>query len=178
MGCIKSNIKFLAIPGCHNKLTNYDNNNLELQEELRTICWRFCGGFFWGDKSSLVEFYKLYIENFPLFIERYKTLVWEVNFWAWLELNFNWSPNWYLADHNDSIIDVPYAFTSMSIKLSKTFRTTEENYIDKNFTSRNGDGYNNLPQFSHRLSLNYHIIKFTNEICTRFFLILVNLTFY
>jgi DNA-directed RNA polymerase II subunit RPB2 len=25
---------------------------------------------------------------------------------------------------------------------SKTFRTTEESYIDKNFTSRNGDGYN------------------------------------
>lgn len=28
------------------------------------------------------------------------------------------------------------------IDQSKTFRTTEESYIDKNFTSRNGDGYN------------------------------------
>jgi hypothetical protein len=34
-------------------------------------------------------------------------LVWEVNYWAWLEAEGYISPIWYLADHNDTIINIP-----------------------------------------------------------------------
>ena len=113
---MKYETRFLAIPGCNNKIMNREDGNTELCDELQSICWRFCGGFFWGDKNSLVEFYNLYIDYFPKFILKYNKLVWEVNFWAWLELNSDWCPDWYLADHNDSIIEVPYTLTSTSIK--------------------------------------------------------------
>jgi len=33
-------------------------------------------------------------------------LSWEVNVWAYME-NFNWTNDWYVADHNDSIIKIP-----------------------------------------------------------------------
>ena len=131
ISCIKTECKFLAIPGCHNKLKNYEIDNIELQDELRSIYWRFCGGFFWGDKNSLAEFYNIYAEHFPRFVLRYKTIVWEVNFWAWLELNCNWSPNWYLADHNDTIINVPSAFTSMSIKSRSNVKVYNYPIIDE-----------------------------------------------
>ena len=106
----KCDTKILAIPGCHDKQRSSDN------DILQSINWRFCGGFFFGDSESLEEFYKLYIEYFPSFIKKYNKIVWEVNFWAWLELNTSWSPNWCLANHNDSIIEIPYSFTSFSLK--------------------------------------------------------------
>jgi len=34
-------------------------------------------------------------------------MVWEVNFWSWLESTQNWNPKWFLADHNDSMIKLP-----------------------------------------------------------------------
>lgn len=92
---------FLTMPGCWNfKINdiNYIKNN---------ICWRFCGGFFLGDKKSLIDFYNLSINNFSDFLTQTNTLVWEVNFWAWLETNKNFKPLWYQADHDDSIINIP-----------------------------------------------------------------------
>jgi hypothetical protein len=106
----KWDTKILAIPGCHEKSRSNGDDTLQ------SICWRFCGGFFFGDNESLEEFYNLYVEYFPKFIKKHNKIVWEVNFWAWLEANSSWSPNWYLADHNDSIIEIPYSFTSTSLK--------------------------------------------------------------
>jgi hypothetical protein len=106
----KWNTKILAIPGCHDKSTSNGD------DMLQSINWRFCGGFFLGDSESLEAFHKLYLDYFPNFIKKYNKIVWEVNFWAWLELNSSWSPNWFLADHNDSIIEIPYSFTSVSLK--------------------------------------------------------------
>lgn len=92
---------FLTMPGCWkfkiNEI-NYIKNN---------ICWRFCGGFFLGDKESLINFYNLSIDNFNKFLTETNTLVWEVNYWAWLETNKNFNPIWYQADHNDTIVNIP-----------------------------------------------------------------------
>jgi hypothetical protein len=101
---------FLAIPGC------WCNADCKTEQIIQSIYWRFCGGFFGGHRESLKEFYDLYVHYFPMFISQYNTLVWEVNFWAWLECNSAWSPQWYLANHDDSILQVPYSITSMSIK--------------------------------------------------------------
>ena len=107
---IKCDTKILAIPGCKENPVRNDD------EMLHSINWRFCGGFFFGDSESLEEFYSLYVDYFPKFMEKYRKMVWEVNFWAWLECNTSWSPKWYLADHNDSIIEIPYSLTATSLK--------------------------------------------------------------
>ena len=37
-------------------------------------------------------------------------MTWETNVWTFLELNTDWNPSWFLADHNDSIIQIPDEF--------------------------------------------------------------------
>ena len=113
----KIDTKILAIPGCkENRIENDD-------EMLHSINWRFCGGFFFGDSGSLKEFHNLYVEYFPKFVNKFNKILWEVNFWAWLESNSSWSPNWYSADHNDSIIEIPHSFIAKSLlSVSKTIK--------------------------------------------------------
>lgn len=86
----------LVIPGCWEK-----EREVNLYE---TICWRFCGGFFVGDKNGINQFYEKYRAHYPEFIQTHHKLVWEVNFWAWLEKNKHLSVQWYYADHTDEIV--------------------------------------------------------------------------
>jgi hypothetical protein len=92
----------LFIAGCWN-IPNMD----DIDSIINRIHWRFCGGFLIGDRKSILELYLLYREHFVYFLNTYKILCWEVNFWAWLEANGHWSPIWYSADHNDRILHVP-----------------------------------------------------------------------
>jgi len=85
----------LLIPGCWDR---HDNIHCE------RVHWRFCGGFLLGDAESIQRFHHLYTTEYPKFIQTHKKLVWEVNFWAWLEMNSDWTPDHYKADHDDSII--------------------------------------------------------------------------
>jgi len=94
---IKTGGSFIYIPGCWNKLNN-------THFILNSIHWRFCGTFFIGDKKSLSDFFEIYIEYFPRFLEEHKKLIWEVNFWSWLEKEMLFQPVWYSSDHNDKII--------------------------------------------------------------------------
>ena len=93
---------FICLPGCWKFKIN-DLNYLK-----NNIVWRFCGGFLIGDKNSLINFYSISNENFLIFLNQTKTLVWEVNYWAWLENIGLIEPIWYLADHNDSIVSIPH----------------------------------------------------------------------
>ena len=113
--------KCMLVPGCWNK---YDNINIGHVTEC--INWRFCGGFFIGDKDSIIEFDRLYKQKFPEFIQTHNKLVWEVNFWAWLEVNSDWNPEWYAADHNDRIItNMPCAAIAIVLKPD-----SEQTYYD------------------------------------------------
>lgn len=87
------------IPGCWNPYTNLNPRCI-----TESIYWRFCGGFLLGDADSIREFHSLCISKYPIFMRTYRKLVWEVNFWTWLEANTEWNPELYQADHNDSII--------------------------------------------------------------------------
>ena len=93
----------IYIPGCCPKITS-------LPRLLENIQWRFCGGFFIGTKHAIEDFFDLYQENIPLFLKSYNKIIWEVNFWAYLETFCNWQPVWYLADHNDTILNIPSTF--------------------------------------------------------------------
>lgn len=66
------------------------------------VAWRFCGSLFLGDEDSLLDFSDRVLNSLPSL----PNLVWEVNAWAHLERN-GWTPDWYKADHNDSILDIP-----------------------------------------------------------------------
>jgi len=108
--------QILVIPGCWNSINNKQTDTI-----LNSICWRFCGGFFLGDSDSIMNFFKLYKNHFKNFITEQKKLVWEVNFWAWLEANTDWKPYWYSADHNDSIFKIPTKYYALLLndKLKK-----------------------------------------------------------
>ena len=70
------------------------------------VNWRFCGGFFLGDRASLEDFHTRYRKEFPALLAETRTLTWEVNVWHALELR-GWACEWYKADHNDSILRIP-----------------------------------------------------------------------
>jgi hypothetical protein len=88
--------KGLYIPG------PYSFNNVD----FNSVCWRFCGGFFIGDKDSLEEFHSLYQKEFLNLVKSTGILSWEVNVWAFFERFLGWKPNWYYGDHNDSILNL------------------------------------------------------------------------
>jgi hypothetical protein len=145
--------EILAIPGCCKKLSN--------ERELNSICWRFCGGFFFGDKKSLEDFYYKYIDLFPKFVLKYKMIVWEVNFWAWLECNSSWTPNWYVADHNDSIIEIPYSFTATSIYSKSEVKIYDYPIIDNGLYVASSASYvrHNGEHILNTRYVNYSIIN-------------------
>lgn len=93
--------EFLCIPGCWNYI-NYDIDYLK-----SNIIWRFCGGLVIGDKNSITKFYNVSKDNFLYFLQKYNYLVWEVNYWSWLESNNKIKPIWYYSDHDDSMINIP-----------------------------------------------------------------------
>jgi hypothetical protein len=112
LSSLKLKDNFLTIPGCFSYSSPFHKENENLDNLLNNIYWRFCGGFFIGDKNSLLEFYQLYDLHFPLFLKIYGKLTWEVNFWSWLESFTDWKPIWYSADHNDSILQLSSDFYS------------------------------------------------------------------
>jgi hypothetical protein len=73
----------------------------------RSVNWRFCGGFFIGDRESLLDFHTATTNAFRHLYETEGRIVWEVNTWALAEKRGGFSPTWYKADHNDSIIRIP-----------------------------------------------------------------------
>uniref|UniRef100_A0A6C0HBK7 Uncharacterized protein n=1 Tax=viral metagenome TaxID=1070528 RepID=A0A6C0HBK7_9ZZZZ len=114
----------LLVPGCwREKISLTDTDSY-----INNVVWRFCGGFLLGDANSIKKLFELYREHFVAFLNTHKTIVWEVNFWAWLEANDFWTPRWYEADHNDSIIQIPADICCRNLSLSPDLRTTTYEY--------------------------------------------------
>ena len=88
----------MAVPGCWDKYTD-----VNIDTVTQHIHWRFCGGFMLGDVDSILDFVGKYRTHFVEFLQEYKILTWEVNFWAWMEYKGYWKPAWYRGDHNDTI---------------------------------------------------------------------------
>ena len=91
--------RFFVLPGCWAKPANIDTISTD-------VSWRFCGGFFLGDADTICDFSEAYKTHFASFLETYRTMPWEVNFWTYLENAHGWSPTWYKGDHNDTIVNV------------------------------------------------------------------------
>jgi len=116
----------IYIPGCWNrKIESAD-------DYYKKVLWRFCGGFLCGSVCAIQYFWKLYETHFHDFLKEGKTMVWDVNFWAWLESNpeIDWEPIWYEADHNDSIVRLPmFAQCSPMIQNCSRIRKIAPKYI-------------------------------------------------
>jgi hypothetical protein len=119
---------FITFPGCWNKLEKE-----KVSDIIDSVHWRFCGSFFIGDCVSMKNFCRLYWENIQKFLQEHKKLIWDFNFWAWMETfcEEDFKPMWYRGDHNDSIL-----YSSADIytrKLENIISKKEYNYptIDK-----------------------------------------------
>ncbi len=84
----------IIIPGCSEQKNMF---------YMDTIDWRFCGGIIYGYKDDLIDLYDMNLFYFKQFLYQYKTLVWEVNIWAWLEFIEVFHPYWTYGDHNDTM---------------------------------------------------------------------------
>lgn len=101
----------LVFPGCWSKGTT-------VQDLFNKINWRFCGGFFLGDRTSLTEMYTLYRTHFTEIIKKFGVLTWETNLWQYLELYHNWNPQWFSANHDDTIIRIPFRYFKTAASLT------------------------------------------------------------
>jgi len=106
--------RMLVFPACWSK----EDSIARLGTVAHQIHWRFCGGFFVGDRESLLDTYSRYQTLFPRFLETYGTLVWEVNLWAWMEQVSDWCPESYLANHDDSILRIPSQYLEVDASLT------------------------------------------------------------
>jgi len=97
---------FFAIGGWETEKTSFES----LSESVYKVNWRFCGGFFIGDKDSVTEFIELSKQYYLVFMHTYKVLTWEVNFWSWLETFVGWKPTWFYTMFDDGIIKLPAQF--------------------------------------------------------------------
>jgi hypothetical protein len=98
---LKDNI--MLLPSCWSKDESIDNILLVSDG----IYWRFCGGFFIGDRMSMLDFHRCYEEYYLEFLEDTKKILWEVNFWAWIEYKSYWNPEYYISIHDDSMLNIP-----------------------------------------------------------------------
>jgi len=109
--------KTFVLPGCWDKLEKNKVDNI-----LNSVHWRFNGSLFLGDNQSISQFYSIFKTLFETFIRNNKKLVWDFNFWAWLEANTDWNPGWYYGDHNHSVFNIPTQYYALLLndKLEKT----------------------------------------------------------
>lgn len=113
---------FLNFPGCWSKLEKEKSSEIN-----NAVHWRFCGGFFAGDKKSVLRFCETYKTEFTQFFKANNKLVWDFNFWAWMETNVEGIDiSWYKADHNDSIF--MFSADTYTNKIPGIIQTKEYNY--------------------------------------------------
>jgi len=98
--------KGMIIPGCWNK---------EEGVSLESICWRFCGGFFIVHRNILPLIYDTIYEKILKITE--DRILWEVNIWALVEKDYPELFEWYSADHNDKIFNIPMKYMRVKIKI-------------------------------------------------------------
>ncbi len=99
---------FVYIPGCWNK--DQDRYNKLIMNDdylINSIVWRFCGGIIFWDKDKLLNFCNVCESNFGEFLTRFDTLVWEVNYWTWIERENKFNIIWEYRDHNDLMLILP-----------------------------------------------------------------------
>jgi hypothetical protein len=107
--------RFFAIPGCHAAPPDVSTDAALHENIFSKVCWRFCGGFFLGDRESMLEFADLHIATLTRLTQTHRVMTWEVNVWALMNAE-GWRPTWFAADHDDRMVDVPTRFTARRLQ--------------------------------------------------------------
>jgi len=92
----------LYIPGCWERGCN-------IAEITNQINWRFCGGFLIGDKENIHKFWVSNVHCLAKILKEKGVLLWETNIWHIIDATY-YNLEWWKADHNDSIIQIPNTF--------------------------------------------------------------------
>lgn len=146
---ISHSLDSVVIPGCWSKI-EHTNSIIDY------IHWRFCGGFFAGNKKAIRYFYQLHIDHLLPFIKNNQRVVWEVNFWAYLEHEHNWKPVWFPSDHNRRILEIPSKYFAHRI---------HDSAVSKNYVLDPIDGF--IPsscafiEYNNQYILNTRYVNYT-----------------
>jgi hypothetical protein len=101
----------IYMPGCW----NWKTKGINVEGVWSRILWRFCGGFFIGRANAMRDYCARFIENLGKLVSEKQAITWEVNIWHLMESRDLWTPIWYSADHNDSILSVPMQYIRLPI---------------------------------------------------------------
>jgi hypothetical protein len=150
--------RFIANPGCWEK-------GQGMESIVDNINWRFCGGFMIGDGQSFLDLFDLYLEHFTVFMHRYRHITWEVNFWAWLEVNAGWEIVWFKADHDDSIVRIPSHLFSRCIADETGMATVRYPFPEKPGFYPSSSSY---IHFDNEHILNVRYVNYKLDECGRY----------
>lgn len=88
----------------------------KIEPTMDQINWRFCGAFLAGKREAISAFCDEYLSELEHSVRKMGRITWDVNWLAYLEslkeyeqdtsIESDWTPVWYRADHNDSIIEI------------------------------------------------------------------------
>jgi len=82
------------------------NSNTQYNVDIyRSITWYFAGGVFGGYKENLLQFSDIMKEYCLKIMNEQKLLMWEVNIWYLIYLDYPHLFHCYPCDHNDTILD-------------------------------------------------------------------------
>lgn len=111
----------IYIPSCWNF------NKKSIKRLCDTVCWRFCTNFFVGRNEAIKKLKILYNTHLHKFTTKENCLTWDMNFFAYLEQETNWSPISYKGNHDDSLI-LNFPLFSISKRLLEVSSIIEEKY--------------------------------------------------
>lgn len=116
-----SALELKAIESCYLPPTcMYFPGNWSRGVVFEHVNWRFCGGFFVGDRASMSDFYDLYVREYP----HIPKLTWEVNVWAYLEFK-GWRVDWYKGNHDPTILNIPRNVVHVPSDLGHTWASPD-----------------------------------------------------
>lgn len=136
----------ILIPGAYQK-------QLSFNDLVGGVWWVFLGGFFILPKILINRFYNISNESLNIFINQ-KRIAWEVNIWVDIASKHEIF-EWYKADHNDTIIEVPIKFldfepSDVNFTIKKIIEAkNSKNYslaykISKELIEREKDPFSNI----------------------------------
>lgn len=93
---LKPGINKIIIPGSWNR------GNVPFD----CVSWRFLGTFFISPVSDIILKFWSYMNDVMTPLLERGLIVWEINYWALVELKYPILFYWYLGDHNDSLLNI------------------------------------------------------------------------
>jgi len=127
----------ILIPGAYQR-------QLSFNDLVEGVWWVFLGGFFILPKILINRFYNISLESINEFINK-RRLAWEVNVWVDIASKHDIF-EWYKADHNDTIVDVPLKFLD--------FDPSDINFVIKQIVEARTSG-----NYLHSYNLSKNVLK-------------------